>query len=182
MEKMPCVFMREDESARNSPVSTVPNPLAQWVLDGEGTPTRKFDGTCCMISRSGAFFKRYQVRPGKSKPSLWIPTGEPDPKTGKQQGWIPVDPCRPENKWHLEAFAALEKLSPGTYELVGPKVQGNPEQFESHVLIPHGKQVLEVPKPWTYDTLKEWIQSRPYEGIVWWHPDGRKAKLRKKDF
>jgi hypothetical protein len=27
-----------------------------------------------------------------------------------------------------------------------------------------------------------YLHARPYEGIVWHHPDGRMAKLKKRDF
>ena len=30
--------------------------------------------------------------------------------------------------------------------------------------------------------LAEWLTARRYEGIVWHHPDGRMAKLKRRDF
>lgn len=68
------------------------------------------------------------------------PTQDPDPITGHWPGWILVGDG-PEDRWHREAFTGKEQ--DGTYELCGPKVQGNPERFERHVLVPHGKEVLE---------------------------------------
>jgi hypothetical protein len=69
----------------------------------------------------------------------------------------------------------------GTYELCGPKVQGNPEGMDAHVLVPHGKFVLrEAPRD--FEGLAAWLRENPYEGIVWHHPDGRMAKLKRKDF
>lgn len=68
----------------------------------------------------------------------------------------------------------------GIYELCGPKVQGNAEKFERHVLIPHGREVLDAPR--TYDELKAWLADKDIEGIVWHHPDGRMVKIKKRDF
>jgi len=42
----------------------------------------------------------------------------------------------PGDKYHLEAHHVY--FDDGTYELVGPKVQGNPEKFDKHTLIRHG--------------------------------------------
>jgi hypothetical protein len=37
--------------------------------------------------------------------------------------------------------------------------------------------------PLTFAGLRDWLLARPhYEGIVWHHPDGRRAKLKHRDF
>ena len=61
-------------------------------------------------------------------------------------------------------------------------MQGNPEQFETHVLIPHGKEELPgVPRD--FNGIRDYSAQHPeLEGIVWWHPDGRMAKIKNKDF
>lgn len=60
-----------------------------------------------------------------------------DDKTGKKVGWVFVGDG-PEYRWHREAFNARGDIWPdGTYELVGPKVQGNPEGYEIHTLVPN---------------------------------------------
>ncbi|MFC5181831.1 hypothetical protein [Actinomadura harenae] len=35
--------------------------------------------------------------------------------------------------------------------------------------------------PLDYDGLAAWLHAHPYEGIVWHHPDGRLAKLKRRD-
>lgn len=37
-----------------------------------------------------------------------------------------------------------------------------------------------APRDW--EGLREWLRDRPFEGIVWHHPDGRMAKLKRRDF
>ena len=37
------------------------NPENQWVIDGDGIPTRKFDGTSVAII-NGCLYKRYDVK------------------------------------------------------------------------------------------------------------------------
>lgn len=33
-----------------------------------------------------------------------------------------------------------------------------------------------------YDGLAAYLAALPYEGIVWWHPDRRMAKIKRRDF
>lgn len=182
MKKIISLFARNyggDKLVRNEVV-----PGAEWVLAGEGRATRKLDGTCCMV-RGGALFKRYEVKSGGKAPPGFEAANEVDPETNKQQGWLPVGDG-PEDKWHREAFAAtgrmLQGVIPdGTYELLGPKVQGNPEKAECHYLEPHGQEVLQgVPRD--FEGIKEYLRTHNIEGIVWHHEDGRAVKIKAKDF
>lgn len=70
----------------------------------------------------------------------------------------------------------------GTYELVGPKVQANPEHYDAHLLIAHAEADTFPECPTDFDALKAWIADKDIEGIVWHHPDGRMGKIKKKDF
>ena len=178
MKKIISLFQRNYETDRLVRNEVVPG--AEWVLAGEGVATRKYDGTCCMI-RDGKFYKRYEVKQGKTSPPNFEPANEVDENTGKQQGWVPVG-NGPEDKWHWEAFKDRAPLVDGTYELLGPKVQGNPEKFPSHALINHltGVQVLDAPRD--FEGIKKYFQEHDIEGIVWHHPDGRMVKIKAKDF
>lgn len=78
-------------------------------------------------------------------------------------------------------------MTPGTYELVGPKVHGNPGGFLSHLLIRHGWAAFSAREdarkaPRDYDGLRGWLHTRLHEGLVWHHPDGRMAKIKARDF
>jgi hypothetical protein len=177
MRKIISLFQRNYETDRLVRDEAVPG--AEWVLAGEGTPTRKWDGTCCLV-RDGKLFKRYEVKQGKTPPPNFEPANDVDENTGKQQGWVPVGDG-PEDQWHREAFAGPQILD-GTYELCGPKVQGNPEHFDIHVLLPHGSDALSADTPRTYEGIKKFLEVCDIEGIVWHHPDGRMVKIKKRDF
>jgi hypothetical protein len=174
MKKIISLYQRNRDGDRLVSDEVVPG--AEWVIAGEGTATRKFDGTCCMV-RCGKLFKRYEVKHGKTPPADFEAATDVDENTGKQQGWRPVSEG-PEDAYHREAFTGTEPY--GTYELVGPKVQGNPEGFERHVLIPHGKHQVDAPR--TFAALREWFTTAGIEGVVWWHEDGRMVKIKAKDF
>ena len=162
---------------------------AEWVINGEGVATRKFDGTCCMV-RDKKLYRRFEVKKGGRMPANFELV-EADLVTGNQVGWIPVGDG-PEDKWHREALAnwhgiiadAGMEIPDATYELVGPKINGNPEKFAMHMLVQHGTHTIED-APRNYEDLKEWFCSeggKDIEGIVWWHPDGRMVKIKKRDF
>jgi hypothetical protein len=81
----------------------------------------------------------------------------------------------------MEAFNRDKPFAAGTWELCGPKVQGNPEGFENHILIYHG--IVDLPDaPRTFNELRAYFESHDLEGIVWHHPDGRMAKIKARDF
>lgn len=175
MKKMLSLFKRNYEGDR-----FVYNDImsgAEWVANGEGIATRKFDGRCCMI-RSGKLFKRYDAKAGKVPPIGFEPAQpEPDANTGHWPGWMLVGDG-PDDVYHREAELPTED---GTYELCGPKVQSNPEGYDKHVLIRHGIEVL-IDCPRTFDALHEYLNDGAIEGVVWLHPNGRMVKIKGKDF
>lgn len=183
MKKIISLFQRE--IGHGGLVRDEVTPGAEWVIRGEGIATQKHDGTCCLIE-GGKLFKRYTLKKDKIAPADFVPATEIDLNTGKQEGWVPVGDG-PDDKWHREAFVTDEK--DGTYELCGPKVQGNPEDYDTHILISHGSirvkdvlGILEDP-PRTYSELHEWFsEGKCIEGIVWHHSDGRMVKIKAKDF
>jgi hypothetical protein len=148
------------------------------VIAGEGMATRKLDGTCCLI-RDGKLYKRRELRKDDKAPPLFE-QADFDEETGKTVGWVPCD-IGPEDKWHLYAFENEPRLPDGTYELVGPKVQGNPEHWAVHQLVRHGS-IMEDDVPRTFDGLRDWLAGKDIEGIVFHHPDGRMAKIKLRDF
>lgn len=182
MKKIPSLFKRDYEGTRLVYDEVVPG--AEWVIAGEGVATRKIDGTSC-LARAGKLYKRYDARAGKTPPSGFEPAQEEaDPVTGHWPGWLPVGDG-PEDRWHREAFASAGDLPDGTYELIGPKVQGNAEGMDRHVLMPHGAELLDdVPR--SFEGIRSYLASHEIEGIVWWRvpgdPDSDMAKIKRRDF
>lgn len=181
MQKIISLFQRNYDGDRL--VRDEVTPGAEWVINGEGIATRKWDGTCCMI-KDGVLYKRYDAKKGKTPPEGFIPAQEPDEITGHWPGWLRTKLFNNEDKWHVEAMANMQDqypLTDGTYELVGPKINGNKEGFSYHKLIIHGGKILEAPRNWV--DLNYWFATVVHiEGIVWHHPDGRMVKIKKKDF
>jgi hypothetical protein len=179
MQKIPTLFRRDPDDMKR--VLAEVNPECQWVLDGEGEPTRKYDGTCVMLDEDGDWWARREVKPGKTPPANYVPIST-DPATGKTMGWEPIGQSA-FAKFHAEALGnPYERRRVGTYELIGPKVNGNPEATEAHELVWHDDaETLDAPRD--HDGLRDWLLAHPqYEGIVWHHPDGRMSKLKRRDF
>lgn len=189
MQKIISLFQRNYDGDRLVRDEVVPG--AEWVIEGEGVATVKIDGTSCLV-QDGKLWKRYDAKKGKTPPADFVPAqDDPDPVTGHWPGWLPVGDG-PEDRWHREADEN-EQLPyiDGTYELVGPKVQGNPYGLTTHELWQHGKHSLPNgpvavygANPLTFDAIRHYLAScePAIEGIVWHHPDGRMVKIKAKDF
>ncbi|MEK6200815.1 MAG: hypothetical protein N2A40_00115 [Desulfobulbaceae bacterium] len=175
MKKIPTIFVRNPQNMKE--LLNEPHPLCGWVFAGEGVATRKYDGTCCKIE-GGELFKRREIKPGE-RPPIGFVEEDFDHITGKHVGWMPIDCTDKQDKYHCESFSGQPT---GTYELIGPKVQGNPEGFDRHTLFAHSKAEVFDDCPRDMDGLKNWLTDRDIEGIVFHHPDGRMAKIKKRDF
>lgn len=179
MKKIPTLFLRDPENMRR--LLPQVHPDCEWVMRGEGAPTRKYDGTCTMLDEDGLWWARREIKRGASEPPGFVPI-QTDNATGKTVGWEPV-----AQSSFAKAFRTVSDMPdrPGTYELCGPKINGNPEKFGEHILIPHATaQVYYLAEPYTFESLRTSLTSLEfiYEGIVWHHPDGRMAKLKRRDF
>lgn len=180
------------------------NPNAQWVFDGEGVATIKFDGTSAFF-HNGVLYKRFNRRLKKKfarmkakkgdsfvfkedmmsdLPKGSIPCNEkPDPVTFHHPHWVPVDVTDPSDKWFAEALSFQPELIDGmTYELVGPKIQDNIHNLPHHQLWHHGSGRIVRDVIRTFDGIKKWLKDNNEEGLVFHHSDGRKIKIRRKDF
>jgi len=180
MKKISTLFKKNPENLGR--VINEINPENQWVFDEGVIATRKYDGTACAII-AGEIYKRYDVKKGKNVPVNSIPCQEPDKTTGHWPHWVICDRNDPADKWHFSAFDYAPKLEDGTYELCGPKIQGNPEKLTDHYLVKHGsKELIGLIYPLDFDNLRQYLETVDIEGIVFHHPDGRMCKIRKSDF
>lgn len=210
MKKIISLFKRDYQDDRLVYDEVVPG--AEWVLNGEGDATVQFDGTACMIDNIHRLYKRYDRKLTKSAqrarykhggwsllntedyfkpaPNGWIPAEDaPDFHTGHWPGWLLVDFDKPENKWHTEAIESFWEQDElelynysGTYELVGPKVQGNPYGLDRHELWRHGMAVIYPDPGRDFESIKKWLGDHNVEGIVWHRSNGDMVKIKRSDF
>jgi hypothetical protein len=180
MKKISTLFKKDPNDLRL--VINEVNPENQWVYDEPGIPTRKFDGTACVII-NGQLYARYDVKKGKQVPVDAIPCQEPDEITGHWPHWIKCERTNPQFKYHFEGFDNLVELQDGTYELCGPKVQSNAEGFKSHQLILHGCVRLFL-NNFSFESVKNFLSDPDIniEGIVFHGTMGKMCKIRKSDF
>jgi hypothetical protein len=185
MRKIPTVFLRDPEDRAH--VLPEVNPDCEWVLGGHGRATRKYDGTCVMLDEQGEWWARREVKSGKTPPPNYVPV-QTDETTGKTMGWEPIGQSA-FAKFHAEAINWGDyppaPLKPGTYELVGPKVNGNPERRDEHWVLSHANAPTIKVRDLSFDGIREAVlaaaKADGCEGIVWHHPDGRMAKIKARD-
>jgi hypothetical protein len=176
VKKIPTIFIR-DMSRQPALVINEWKPGCEWVRDGEGVATRKYDGSCAMV-RDGKLFKRRELKPGQPSPADFE-QADFDDETGKTVGWVPVGDG-PDDKYHREAFDGWHP--DGTYELLGPKVQGGIEGRVKHCLQNHNEARTYPLAPRTFDGIRQFLADNEIEGLVWHHDDGRMAKIKRRDF
>ncbi len=88
MQKIISLFQRNYDGDRLVRDEVVEG--TQWVPEGEGYPTEKFDGTCCMF-RDDQLFKRYDRRPGKKARKRGGPLSGQDFKPAPED-WEAAEP------------------------------------------------------------------------------------------
>lgn len=183
MQKIPTMFVR-DELTTGHPITDEWKPECIWVRQGEGVPTAKLDGTNIRIE-SGQLFKRQK----------------PKERDYDDAAYVPCDRANPADRWAWEAFDSAcsfligpVRIPPddGIYELIGPKIQGNPHQQPTHLLVrvvppALSLQLMAVEPPRTWEGIRRYFAGDAgvafeFEGIVFHHPDGRMAKIKRRDF
>jgi hypothetical protein len=179
MKKIPTLFEREYANHKVVGIKPIVTEGMEWVLNGEGVATVKFDGSCCAII-NGEFYKRYDARKGKKAPEGAIPCCEPDAVTGHHPHWIKVDRDNPADKWFAVAYDNTKDRQDGTYEAMGVHFQGNPEGYDCDILIRHGQEIVEVER--SFEGIRKWLDEHYVEGIVFWKDGEPKCKIKRSDF
>jgi hypothetical protein len=182
MEKIPTLFERDDHFH----VVDKPREECAWVFAGEGVGTEKLDGTNIRLTIRSGRLVRVEKRRNPSKIQK---------QQGIVDGWY-VDADDPaEDRWIQEAARNTDVSGwpDGEHpcEALGPRIQGNPLGLTEHRCVPFNLEVpVYVDVPRGYEALHTYLaalESRfapghPAEGIVFHHPDGRRAKIKRKDF
>lgn len=184
MKKIPTLFERVYENHKI--VGILPNVTKgmEWVLNGEGVATVKWDGSCCAII-DGELYKRYDAKKGKPIPQGAIKCQEePDKITGHMPCWVKCDRKNPADKWFWDAYDIYHygkcEVYDGTYEAVGMHFNGNPYNIEYDILIKHGNAIINVER--TFDGIKKHLEMYDIEGIVFWKNGEPQCKIKRSDF
>lgn len=183
MEKIPTLFERDDH------FRVVDRPRAEcaWVFNGEGVATEKLDGTNVRLTVRSGHLVRVEKRRNPTKAQK---------QQGIVDGWYTdTDPYSAEDKWILVATGHTDVSGwpDGEHpcEALGPHIQGNPLGLAEHRCVPFNLTVPEygdVPRGYAdlagyLATLESrFAPGHLAEGIVFHHPDGRRAKIKRKDF
>ncbi|MBU1173241.1 MAG: hypothetical protein KKD44_27055 [Proteobacteria bacterium] len=182
MQKIETIFDR----GNNFKVTAKIRAGTEWVFEGKGIATEKLDGTNIRITVKNGTITKVEKRCNPTKQ---------EKLEGAEPGYIDAHKDDPSNK-HI--FRAVDntnssQLPDGEYpcEAVGPKIQGNPLELNNHIcyLFTYNPVVVsDVPR--TFQGLREFIEKfesnfspgHKAEGIVFHHPDGKMAKIKRKDF
>ena len=182
MEKIPTLFERDDR------FHVVDKPRAEcaWVFNGEGSGTEKLDGTNVRLTTRSGHLVRVEKRRNPTKVQKQL---------GIVDGWYVDADDSAEDKWIVDAARGTDVTgwADGEHscEALGPRIQGNPLGLEERRCIPFNLEIPEyVDVPRTFDGLHEFLATLDSrfapghlaEGIVFHHPDGRRAKIKRKDF
>ena len=192
MRKIPTIFVRGD----NGKITMETHPDCAWVFAGEGVATEKLDGTNVRLTVRAGQVIRTEKRRNPTKAQKKEDIVDP---------WYVEVMTRTEERWILAAVVGTNVVlwPDGEHccEALGPKIQGNPLQLEGYVCVPfdltsynRGMPNLGAPvlsgSARHFEGLQVWFSvatsvyspGQPMEGIVFHHPDGRRAKIKRKDF
>ncbi len=185
MKKMTTLF-RVDYHAKGTPgvIHNEVRPENEWVFtETENvTITRKWDGQATGVF-DGVLYRRYDAKKGKLAPEGAIPCDVPDPISGHHPHWVQVSPTEANDKFLWEAWLEeKDEMVEGTYEFCGVKVGTNAEEIaEGNTFIKHGCETYNI-DDLSFETIRDFLEKYPIEGLVFHHEDGRMCKIRKSDF
>lgn len=203
MKKIPTLFVRVFEGHRIKEVLPEVTPGMEWVLEGKGAATIKFDGSCVAV-RGGTWYRRFDAKPGRKIPEGAIPCGEADPVTGHWPHWVEIDMIntKADEKWYVHAIGEWFRSQSNvdiakdycrstddfaTFEAVGPHFNGNPYGFQDDTLIMHGSIMPEAygdghEVERSFEGIRRWLEQHEEEGLVFWLKGVPMCKIKRSDF
>lgn len=200
MRKIPSLFVRLE---RSSLVDTGRiTPECAWVFDGDPLKihfiTIKRDGTPVRW-KDGAWSQRRTLKsrldpgadgiptPANFVPCQPLPGYDDESQQWEWPGWVPIEHqyAKLLNEAVVSRGGMKDNEDGLTFELCGPKINGNPEGWDTHHIFSHGDQVVQLAEKGalTVTLLCALIKSLPYEGVVIYEGYGnmRMAKLKRRD-
>ncbi len=182
MEKIPTMFERDD----NFKVTSTVREDCAWVLDGEGLATEKLDGANVRLTVRAGQVVRLEKRRNPSKTQK---------AQGIIDGWyVDTDEASSDDRWMIDAVHNTDTSDwpDGEHacEALGPKFQGNPLGLSEHLCVPFNLEIPTYDAPRDFESLQAFLAEiessyspgNLAEGIVFHHPDGRRAKIKRRDF
>ena len=183
MEKRPTIFGRGPDFKITDQI----RPGCEWVFTGEGEATEKIDGTNVRLTIRSGQLERIEKRRNPSKLQK---------RGGIVDGWyVDADEQGKEDKWIVEAARNTDVAGwpdgEHSCEAIGPKIQSNTLGLDRHECVPFNMAIPRfegVPRSYAgFKAFPETVDSKYApghlaEGIVFRHPDGRRAKIKRKDF
>jgi hypothetical protein len=190
MPKLECPFVRKEIDGEYIVTPEI-NPEYSWVFEDDSVMAiEKLHGTnVSVLIQDGVIV------------SCWNRT-ERIPFFNKGKKWIIEGLLNSFERGYMEFLGDGQHFG----ELIGPKVNGNPYKLKEHLWIPfetfcqkHLKYKSWGKYPKDFQTISDWFEKDLIplyssmvqgeegrtgfvEGIVFTHPDGRMAKLRKDMF
>ena len=183
MKKIPTLFKRiTPDKGKKSLVTNEFNDVQLSQLRA----TIKWDGTPVMYDGE-RWYKRFDLKPGRKLPSDAIPCqSHPDNITGHWPHWVPVLLSDPGDNHISQAiynythyYAA--QIAMGTYEAIGPGINGNPYNLVEDTLRYHGEKILPDIRI-NYEYLYTYLSDNAIEGIVFWNYYEPVCKIKRSDF
>lgn len=191
MRKIPTLFLRPESGPRNQAyVTAEPHPDCAWVFAGEGIATEKLDGTNVRLTVRAGTIVRVEKRRNPTREQKALGIIEP--------WYVDTALSLPEDVWIKKAVEGTDTKSwpdgDHSCEALGPSIQGNPLGLDKHVCVPFdlvgNLYAYDCPMQANRDGLRtllltldsRYSPGHLAEGIVFHHPDGRRAKIKRKDF
>jgi hypothetical protein len=187
VEKIKTLFVRDPLNLQY--VTDRVEPGFEEVLEGGWAATRKYNGTAVWLNDGRVWYGRRRVKEGRPMPEFFIPVYQDARNPTDTYGWELGSVWRHREALYDAVAQRGTEFEPGTYELIGPSINGNPEKWQHHALINHRTETegLHIPQEsMSFGGLREFFLTKlgpsGYEGVVWHGPKGEMVKLKVSDF